>query len=272
MSFLTTLENRLPWLAFPSLLRGFAIIHFVMVLLLMARPDLGIAMAFDWPKIMGGEFWRILSFLFLVDVPHPESVAGFRMLPVLFAFFALLIAFMFNDTLETTWGVWRTSLYFYLVILGQIVANCLLALMGARVELVGGYYLYLAAFFAFATLFPKHTFLLMLIIPVQVWVLAAIAAFFLLAKAAGQPSFFLYLGLTFAPFLAWAIPQWRRAGVQRSSVAKRRVAFESKKKAGQQGSFHLCKVCQATENSHPDRDFRVTAEGDEICSACLDQD
>lgn len=269
MGFINSLENRFRWLAFPSLLRGLAIIHFVMVLMLMAKPALGITMAFDWSKILSGEIWRIVSFLFLVSLPHPDTTAGFSMLPVVFAFFALMIAFLFNDSLENTWGVWRTSLYLYLVILGQILANILLSISGLSPQPVGGTFIYLGAFFAFATLFPKHTFLLMLIIPVQVRFLAAIAAFFIIIAAFDTLSFAVFALLTFLPYLWWALPMAIKSGRSQSSIAKRRVEFQSKSKAGATDSFHLCSQCGATEISHPNREFRVADNDEEICSDCL---
>lgn len=270
MGLLNTLENRFRWLAFPSLLRGLAIIHFVMIILLMARPDIGVAMTFHWGKILSGEVWRLFSFLFLaVPAPPVDAPTNFSVFSLLFAFFALMIAFLFNDSLENTWGVWRTSAYLYLVIIGQIVANVLLAIVGLSPQAEGGMYVYLAAFFAFATLFPKHTFLLMLIIPVQVWILAAIAGFFLILSALGSVSFLIFTLLTFLPYLWWALPMAIKSGKNRSQVAKRRVKFQSQNKAGEIASFHLCKQCGATETSHPDREFRVASNDEEICSNCL---
>lgn len=266
MGIVNSLENRLRWLAFPSLLRGLAIIHFAMILLLMVRPDIGSAMVFDWSKILAGEVWRIISFLFLaVDVD-----TSFSAFSLLFAFFALMIAFLFNDSLENTWGVWRTSAYFYLVIIGQVVANLILGASNLPPIPEGGMYLYLAAFFAFATLFPKHTFLLMLIIPVQVWILAALSGFFIIIRSFGSPSFAIFALLTFLPYLWWAVPMALKNGKNRSTVAKRRVAFQSKTKAAEIKGFHLCKECNATEVTHPEREFRVAADDEEICSECLD--
>lgn len=264
----SSLENRLPWLAFPSLLRGLAIIQFCVVLLLMARPDLGVLMAFDWAQIVAGEFWRVISFLFLVTLPDPNQVAGFSPFGILFAFFALMIAFLFNDSLENAWGVWRTSVFLYLVIIGQVVANCFLSMAGLNPQPIGGYYVYLAAFFAFATLFPKHTFLLFLILPVQVWILAVLSGLLILIGMLSSLSFAIFGVLTFLPYLWWAAPLFFKTGKQRSQVAKRRVEFQSKYKNQEMRTFHLCKVCAATEQSHPDREFRVTGEDAEICSEC----
>ncbi len=271
MGIINSFENRFRWLGFPSLLRGLAIIHFIMVIILMIRPETGLAMTFDWGRIISGEVWRVFSFL-LLPVPAPPIGAPVDVSPIslIFAFFALMIAFLFNDALENTWGVWRTSLYFYFVIIGQIAANVLLSLAGLHPQPEGGIYIYLSAFFVFATLFPQHTFLVMLIIPVKVWILAILSGVLLIFSALSSFNFTVFVLFTFFPYLCWAIPLAFRNGKNRSQITKRRIKFQSQAKSGQGHSFHRCKQCGATEKSHPDREFRVTADGEEICSACLE--
>ena len=268
MGFVNSFEHRLRWLAFPSLLRGIGIIHFVIVLALMFRPEVAGSLNFDWEKIVSGEVWRVVSFLFLV-VPGGLPFMG-TIGTLLVAYFALRITFLFNDALENSWGVFRTSCYIYASVLGQIIANCVLAQLGPQYTVgAGGGFLYMAAFFAFATLFPKHSFLLFLIIPIHVYVLAILSGALLILNALGSPTFGLFVLLTFAPYLWWAIPLARNYSKNRGQIAKRRVDFQSKSKPGVVESFHCCKTCGATELSHPDRDFRVTSDGDEICSDCL---
>jgi len=202
MGFVNSFEHRLRWLAFPSLLRGIGIIHFVIVLALMFRPEVAGSLNFDWEKIVSGEVWRVVSFLFLV-VPGGLPFMG-TIGTLLVAYFALRITFLFNDALENSWGVFRTSCYIYASVLGQIIANCVLAQLG-----------------------PQYT-----------------------------------VG-------AGGIPLARNYSKNRGQIAKRRVDFQSKSKPGVVESFHRCKTCGATEMSHPDRDFRVTSDDDEVCSDCL---
>lgn len=271
MGIANSLEPRLRWLAFPGFLRGLSIIHFVVALAVWMRPDVAQAMVFDWGKIAAGEIWRVFSFLFLVTNPHPETPPMASIWTVLWALIALRIGFLFNDALENAWGVFRTSLYLFGLIAGQIVGNFLL--VGLQLPTIpdGGSYLYMAAFFAFATLFPKFSFLLMFIIPVQVWIFAAFGGFFLMISALSSASLAIFLPLAFAPYLWWSIPNALAISKNKSKVAKRRVEFQSKTKAGSGSAFHLCKECGATEITHPDREFRVTSDDQEVCSACLDK-
>lgn len=270
MGLINSLEPRLRWLAFPSLLRGIGIIHFVVVVALLFRPEVESVLRFNWVAITEGEIWRLVSFLFLVA---PQSIFGLGIFGILLvAFFGLRITFLFNDSLENAWGVFRTSCFIYGCILGQIVANVILAQISPSDTVgSGGEFLYMAAFFAFATLFPKHSFLLALIIPVHVYLLALLAGFLLLVACVSSPFFAFFVLLSFAPYLWWGIPMALKNGKQRGETAKRRVEFQSKSKGGGSVSFHRCKECGATEQSHPDRDFRVTADEDEVCSDCLNK-
>lgn len=265
MGLVNSLEKRLGWLSFPSLLRGLAIIQFVMILAMMFQPSLGIAMIFDWPAICKGEVWRVISFVFLPALPASFSPFG-----LIFAFFALMIAFLINDTLESAWGVWRTSVFIYAVILGEIIGNISIALLGEIPFPIGGVFLHLAAFFAFATLVPNYTFLLFFVLPVKVWILAAISGVLMVFKLFAFPHG-IFILLTFLPYLIWAVPIAFKSSRQKGKVAKRRVDFQSKMKSGDLDAFHLCAKCGATERSHSDRDFRVANDGSEICSVCLEE-
>lgn len=271
MAIVNYLEPRFRWLAFPGFLRGLSIIHFVVALAVWMRPDVAQAMVFDWGRIAAGEVWRVVSFLFLVSNPSPETPPMNSIWTLIWALIALRIGFLVNDALENAWGVFRTSLFLFGLIAGQVAANFLL--VGLKLPTIpdGGTYIYMAAFFAFATLFPKFSFLLMFIIPMPVWIFAAFGGFFLMISALSSPSLALFIPLAFAPYLWWAIPNAFKSSQNRSQVAKRRVQFQSKMKAGAGAAFHRCKECQATEKSHPDREFRVTSDDEEICSACLEK-
>ena len=142
MGLINSLEHRFRWLAFPSLLRGLAIIHFSVILLLILRPMSGGVLTFNWEKILNGEVWRVFSFLFLpIGIPNEEIGYVYSPFTAVFAFFAMRIAFLCSDALEHAWGIWRTSAYFYAIMVGQIVANITLSLAGYHPESEGGFYI-----------------------------------------------------------------------------------------------------------------------------------
>ncbi|NNM30782.1 MAG: hypothetical protein HKO57_14785 [Akkermansiaceae bacterium] len=234
-----------------------------MYMLIFVRPEAAAIFHFDWEKILGGEIWRCATFIFLPPIPF-GSILG-----ALFMFFMLMISFLMSDSLESVWGTLRTSLYCYGLFICQLAANIMIALLGFLDPVWwGGILFYEAIFFAFATHFPRYEFRLMLIFPVPVFILAIVtAALGVLMVFPHWPSM-LYGLICFLPYLAWAVPRLVMWSKTRSDTVARQTAFRAKSTpAGE--AFHHCEECGATELSHPDRYFRVTAAGDEICSECL---
>ena len=70
MSLIDRLERRCGWMAFPGFLRFYAILHALVYVLQMFRPNIGSLLEFDRSRILSGEVWRLLTFLF--------SSSGFR--------------------------------------------------------------------------------------------------------------------------------------------------------------------------------------------------
>ena len=108
MRLIDRMERRMGWMAFPGFLRFYVILHALVFMLQIVRPDIGLQLAFDRELIMKGEVWRVVTFFF--------ASSGFRGVGPVAAFFfvfMVLIAFMISDALEGAWGVFRTSLFHY---------------------------------------------------------------------------------------------------------------------------------------------------------------
>jgi hypothetical protein len=123
-----------------------------------------------------------------------------------------------------------------------------------------GNLIYGAAFFAFATLFPKVEFLLFFILPVQVrflawlnvgvWVLAVLRDWRMLP--------FLLLG--YAGYLIFAgIP------VLKNKVCSPRKTSRANDSSRSAMAFHQCATCKRTDISHSSLEFRVASNGQEYC-------
>lgn len=260
MEILDKWEKKLGWLAFPGLLKYYALFHVLVFLLQIVNPFIGTVLAFDKAKIMQGEVWRLVTFLFA-----DSGFGGMGAFGMLFLFFMVMIAFLMNDAIEGAWGVFRSSFYYYFGFLGLLVANFLYPspMPGS------GLFIYTSAFFAFATLFPKHEFLMFLVIPVQVRFLAILAVIPLALLVFSQPLYIGYILLGFGNYLLWAgIPALR--GTSRVvSSAKRKRKFEKAKLNGET-AFHRCKECGRTEISDPDLEFRISSGGEEYCEEHLE--
>jgi len=170
-------ESRCGWLSFPGFLKYYAMMHALVYVLQVVRPDMGALLEFDRARILSGEVWRVITFLFA-----SSGFAGTGTLGILFFFFMVMIAFMMSEALEGAWGVFKTSLFHYCGILGLITANFILPGVMAG----SGFLIYGASFLAFATLFPRIEFMLFFILPVQVRFLAMLQAAMMLLAVPGN--------------------------------------------------------------------------------------
>lgn len=255
MEFLDKWERKLGWMSFPGLLRYYALFHVLVFLLQFVNPSIGQMFEFDRAKIFEGEVWRMVTFLFAAS-----GSGGLGPLTMLFLFFMVMIAFMMSDALEGAWGVFRTTLFYYAGVVGLLLANFVYAhpLSGS------GFYVYLSAFFAFATLFPRHEFLMFLIIPVQVRWLAMLSGGLIVFGVLAQPFYLGFLLLGFGNYLLWAGIPAARGHARGISSAKRKQKFQKSKLDGET-AFHSCQHCKRTEVSNPELEFRMAEDGHEYC-------
>lgn len=256
MQFLNKWERKFGWLSFPGFLRYYAIFHVMVYLLQYVYPQIRSSLDFDSGKILAGEAWRLVTFLFA-----SSGGSGLGAYGALLLFIMVMISFMMSDALEAAWGVFRTSMFFYTGYLGLIIANFLYgsALGGS------GYFIYASAFFSFATLFPRVEFLMMFIIPVQVRWLALLAASYYVIAVFRAPLLIVYFLLVFANYLLWAgIPALRGQARVVASV-QRRKRFQ-KDSYMDENAFHRCADCDRTELSDPELEFRMSADGKEYCT------
>lgn len=252
-----SLEQKFGWLAFPGLIRSIASLQLVFFVLLLFQPEAADVFIPLASKIKEGEIWRLVSFVFYPLVsPDPNS---FSVLSCFFAFIAMRISFLINDVLEDFWGELRTSLFVYAVIISQ----SLIYFFDPR-AFAGGNHYYLSVFFAFATLQPRFVFRLFFILPVPVWLLAALAGMSLVGNCILKPiSAASFLGPQII-YLTWATPKLIRWMRNRGKLRARRAKFESGRPSGEQ-TLHRCAECGKTELSDPELDFRVSSDGEEYC-------
>ena len=244
MVFSKEIERRIGWVAFPGFLRYFALLHIMVYVLQIARPGIGVLLMFDRSRILAGEVWRLVTFLFA-----SSGLGQFSSLGLVFMVFMVMIAFMMSDALESAWGVFKTSMFYYCGFVGLLVANFIQPGFD-------GMFLYEAAFFAFATLFPRVEFRVMFILPVQVRFLAILGAAGLIWPGFSKPVWLLYLLLIFANYLLWAgIPAMR--GMTRVAASGRRRERFNSARPSAANAFHRCAICGRSEVSDPHEEFRV---------------
>jgi hypothetical protein len=264
MQFLGKWEMKLGWISFPGFLRYYAIFHVMVYLLQYVDPNIVTFLLFDSGKILSGEVWRVVTFLFAESAMIRQNAPQ-----TLFLFIMVMLSFKFSDALEHAWGVFRTSIFMYTGWFCLIIANVILG--GPFIG--GGMLLFMSAFFAFATVFPKVELMMMFIIPVQIRWLAILAAVYLIFNIFQLPLLLAILVaglhlLGLVNYFLWAgIPALLgKTGVVKSMQRRRKF-----QKASQMDddAFHRCAECDRTDHSDPELEFRMAADGKEYCTEHL---
>jgi len=270
MGLNTNLEKNFTWVAFPGLIRAIVMLQCVVFALIIIKPETASFFAVTPEGISKGQYWRLIAWIFYPFVAPSDGT--FSLINVVFMFFIMKIAFLISDSLEHAWGEVRTSFYVYGTLICQTAVLFGAAKLGIYNPGLGSQLFYLSLFFAFATLFPDYEFALFLVLPVKVWIIAVLSAVLLFLS--GLSSFILipiYL-LCFLPYLIWAIPRLRGHTKSRKQLAARRVDYQSKAQSLTGNSLHCCHLCQRTELSDPELEFRVAADDEEYCLDHLDDE
>jgi hypothetical protein len=262
MRWLERIELRLHWLAFPGLFKWLTLLGVGMFAYQWVDPNIHQTLGFDRQAILGGEWWRLATFVFDAGLGF-----GFTAWGAFLLYFAVRIAFLVSDSLEQVWGTTRMTLYLLVGWIGLAAAHWVLDLPSGN----AGEFLYLAAFFAFATYFPRVEFLLFFILPVQVRIFAWLAFGRLIFLCSAAPPLFLLLGATCLPYVLWVLPAYIRNRKTLLESGIRRRKFQ-KKLLPDEAAFHRCEECGRTDKSDPDLDFRTMLDGTEYCVDHLPDD
>lgn len=255
MSFLDKLERRLGFLAFHNLTLYLIIGQVAMFGLASFSPNSGEVLgnlAFSWNLFLSGDYWRIFTFVLIPPETH-----------WLFMVFAWLIFYMMGSFLEQHWGTFRYNVYVLVGVLGAVLSGLL-----DRSFVISNYFLGLSIWFGFSYLNPNYELRLFFVLPVKVkWLayvsLGIVALIFFGSNIWGKLIIICSL-LNFPLFFGEDIVRGLRSKQRVKKMKAEKAKLDSE-------PFHTCSVCDATDISHPDRDFRYRKEG-AICSVCLEKE
>jgi membrane associated rhomboid family serine protease len=245
MALIDRLELRFSRYAIPGLIRYVVIFNALLFILGRVSPGYLNALTLDPEKIMQGEVWRLITYIFIPQTTN-----------FLFAAMAVMFLWFVGDSLENTWGAFRLNVFYFTGIIFNTIAAFFLG--------GDGTYLNFSLLLAFATLFPDEV-VLLLIIPMKVKWLAWIYVVLLVVGAITQPiavkagivvslfNYFLFFGPTFF-----------RNRLQRGQAIARKAKFEAAS-LPEDSIMHRCAVCGRTDVTHPHLDFRVSADGNDYC-------
>ena len=258
------LERRFGSLAIPGLIRIVVVFNALVYLLLQAktgqaRLDFLDTLTLRPDRVMAGEVWRLVTYLFIPQV-STDGVTS-----VVWVFFYLNLLWVFGDGIEQAWGSFKLNLYYLIGMAGTTAAAFLLGSMDAT-----GVFLNLSLTFAFATLFPNYPILLFFFFSVRVKWIALVSLFFVLMQLLAGPNVIrLVIVVSFANYLLFFGREWVRLWREQGRVAARQQKFQMAAKAEPDEALHHCKVCGRTEITAPEYEFRVAADGEEYCQTHL---
>lgn len=213
-------------------------------------PGISGLLALDPSRILQGEVWRLITFIF---IPPPSSV--------IFILITLYFYYMIGTQLEHTWGSFKLNIYYLLGMVGTIAAAFL---TGAP---VGSVYLNLSLFLAFAYLYPNYEIMLFFFVPVKMKYLALLEALYIAYSVIVLPLPYKAAALSsILGFLVFFGKDIVTGSRQRGNALYRKQQFRAsipKKK-----TMHKCTICGMTEKDDLQMEFRYCSqcEGDyEYC-------
>lgn len=249
-SFLNSLELRFGRFAVPGLVAILAIIQLITWVLLRLRPDFAESLILWRPLVLQGEWWRLVTWVFV-----PQSMSA------LWVILGSLLMLTFSAVLDHAWGAFRVNLYIFGGILSMIVGHWF---FGANPI---GLALYTSIFLAFCAIVPNYEISLFFILPIKVKYLGMVAGAFELLQFIDTPAMRSAIIFSLLNFFVAFTPVFFRWMKQRGTVSQRRARFESAKPVPS-AFFHKCASCGKTDVDDPKLDFRVTADGEEYCTVC----
>lgn len=269
MRLIDRLERRFKKFAIPSLITKLAYIYsalyIAMFIFSRVRPEVYYGtlrfMALDFSRVMSGEIWRLVTFVF---IPWAPSI-----LTTLFLAFMVFFMIFIGNTLENYWGTFKLNLYFFTVVLSVIIAS---AVTGAVIYSTND--IYMSLFLACAFIAPNYTIHLYGILPVKLKYLAYLDFFFIFVtlisrnplgvKVVAIAPLFAYFLFFYKDIYHLAINGFRSHNHRRKHQHK--VFHEGYEKPK---VLHKCEVCGVTDVDDPNMEFRYCSKCNGLHEYCI---
>jgi len=187
--------------------------------------------------VMAGEWWRLVTFLFIPPLTNP-----------IFAFFAWYLFYLMGGTLEGHWGAFRYNLFLLIGYLVTVAVSFFFPVYPATNLFIGG-----SVFLAFAFLYPDFQLYILFILPVKIkWLALLTWIGYAYEMIVGTWQTRLLVLASICNFLLF----FGRDIFWRMKTGKKIMATQVKAYSGKKEAFHTCAVCGITDLSHPGMEFR----------------
>jgi hypothetical protein len=206
-------------------------------------------------KVMQGEVWRLVTFLF--DPPVTN---------IFFAFFFWYLFYLMGTTLEGVWGNFRYNVYLAIGYFASIVLAMLFWFaFGIAGQTATNTFLYGSVFLAFARLYPDFELLLFFILPVKIkWFALVTWIWYAWSFMAGT---WIDQALVAAAVLNYLL-FFGRDIWQNAKHGHRRMQHQAKSLRSSTRIVHKCRVCGLSSDEAPQTQFRYCSQCEGECCYC----
>ena len=222
--------------------------------------------------ILHGQIWRVVTFL----ISAPAGRAGFGEVYSFLFFNAIAIAcyYFVGTTLERVWGAFRFNVYFFMGVLGHILAAFIIFAITKKSIPLTTFYLNNSLFLALAAIFPETQFLLMGILPIKAkWLGVFIGGSFVLEFFTGGVINKVEIGMSLLNFVIFFFFITKNSRISPREI-KRKQEFKAKMKMGEvqkmTSGHHKCAVCGRTDKDNPNLEFRYCSKCEGNLEYCMD--
>lgn len=192
-------------------------------------------------KVIEGEFWRIVTFIFTPPLTNP-----------VFLFFELYIFYLMGTALEGYWGSFKYNLFLFVAVIATIGVSFITPLIPST-----NIFIVTSIFLAFAFLYPDFELYIFFILPVKIKWLALITWIgYFISILFGSWTTRLLILASVSNFLLF----FGKEILLQIKSAKRQMSAQASHLSKASEPFHKCNTCGITDKTNPDMDFRYCTD------------
>lgn len=248
MRWLSRLQQRLEPYAIPRLALWLIIGQGMLYGVSVSDPNFVLQLSLIPDNVVAGEYWRLVTFLFIPPVTNP-----------VFLFFALYFFHLTGSALEHYWGALRFNVFLLIGYVATVAAAFLIPELRSFPH--SNAFIGSSVFLAFAKLYPNYMITLFFFLPIRVYWVAMLTWIMLLLHAIEAPNWGqrLYVLAGVANYLIFFRREVLRGAVSNERLMRRQITRITR--THEHPVAHRCVVCGLTDGDDPNMDFRY-------CSRC----
>ncbi len=261
MNFFRKIEQRFGRYAIRDLMNYIVAMYVVGMVLQYINPLFYYQwLSLDPAAILHGQIWRIVTFL--IWPPFGDLLSNAIM---------IYLYYSLGKTLERVWGSFRFNAYFFVGVLGHVLAALVLYLLFDMRVIMSTTYLNMSLLFAFAATFPDLQFMLYFIIPIKAKWIGLIYGFFaVMGMVTGTTADRVEIILSLLNFILFFLMTRDFRRINPKEI-KRKQEFKAQVKMKPQGrTHHRCAVCGRTEQDGEELEFRYCSKCEGSYEYCQD--